>query len=72
MAITAKVRCDGMVDHNDQVQYTFGANYGDEAGRAINAEWAKYTPAINVSITVKPNVEFEVGRSYTLTFEPDA
>jgi hypothetical protein len=71
MAITAKVRCSGSVNHGDQVGYTFAADYSDEQGRAINAEWARYTPGITVSITVKPEIVFEVGKSYTLTFEAE-
>lgn len=73
--ITAKVRCNDSSEHNEQVQYMFGADYFSEDGKAINAEWAKYTPALALSITVKsevPEVQFEVGRSYTLTFEPEA
>lgn len=71
MAITAKVRCNNSTAHNEQVQYTFIADYVSAAGKDINAEWAKYTPALNLSITVKPDVPFEVGRAYTLTFDPD-
>jgi hypothetical protein len=73
MAITAKVRCNYELHlHRDeQVQYTFAADYLTDQGRAINAEWAKYTPGLNLTITVKPEVTFEVGRSYTLTFEPE-
>lgn len=71
MAITAKVRCASSTQHNEQVAYVFSADYLSDDGKAINAEWAKYTPALNLTITVKPEVTFEVGASYTLTFEPD-
>ncbi len=71
MAITAKVRCSYKLVLDGQVQYTFGADYYSEDGKAINAEWSKYTPGLQLNITVKPEVEFEPGRSYTLTFEPD-
>lgn len=70
MPTTAKVKCTGSTNHNEQVSYTFGADYVSDDGKAINAEWARYTPALSLQITVKPEVEFEVGASYTLTFEP--
>ncbi len=71
MTTTAKVRCNGKVEHNEQVQYVFAADYLSEDGKAINAEWARYTPALNLTITVKPEVVFEPGQSYTLTFAPE-
>lgn len=70
MTITAKVRCNASNEANEQVLYTFAADYLSDEGKAINGEWAKYTPALNLTITVKPEVTFEVGQSYTLTFEP--
>lgn len=72
MAITAKVRCNSSTEINEQVQYVFAADYMTDDGKAVNAEWAKYTPVLNLTIVVKPEVAFEVGQSYTLTFEPDA
>ncbi len=71
MATTAKVRCTSSNTSNEQVNYGFAPDYVSAEGKAVNAEWAKYTPALSLSITVKPEVVFEVGRSYTLTFEPD-
>lgn len=70
MPTTAKVRCNSKTESNEQVMYAFAADYLSEDGKAINAEWARYTPAISVTITVKPEVEFTLGRAYTLTFEP--
>lgn len=70
--ITAKVRCvDKGVDqgHGDsrQCNLVFGADYMD--GR--NKEWSVYTPALSLTMAVKGSVadRFEVGRTYTLTFE---
>lgn len=68
--ITAKVKCTHAEQVSDQVALRFEPDYAD--GR--NAEWAKYTPALSLSMNVKPEVAdgvFEVGRSYTLTFTPE-
>lgn len=70
MATTAKVRCTDRTDSNGQSTYTFTADYLSDDGKAINAEWAQYTPELHLVITVKPEVEFDVHGSYTLTFEP--
>ena len=63
-----KIRKDGE-DVLDQVGLGFNADYDD--GR--NKEWSKYTPAISVTMTVKPEVaeHFEMGQAFTLTFTPD-
>lgn len=67
--ITAKVKCTNtLTQHDGQVAVTIGPDYDD--GR--NAEWAKYTPGLNLTMTVKEEVagHFEVGRTYTLQFVP--
>jgi hypothetical protein len=50
-----------------QVTLSFTADYSDER----NKEWAKYTPALSVGMTVIGSVaeNFEQGRRYLLTFE---
>ena len=60
-----KVRIDGE-DVVDQIGLNFYADYED--GR--NKAWAKYTPAISVTMTVKPEVAewFNEGESFTLAF----
>lgn len=69
--ITAKVKCT----HNDpnphdesQASLEFHPDYGD--GR--NGEWAKYTPALSLTMMVKAEVaaHFEQGKPYTLQFVP--
>lgn len=74
MTITAKVRCNAAIPTADgeQVSVAFGPDYLSDDGKAVNAEWAKYTPGLSLSMVVLPSVPFEVGKSYTLTFEPEA
>lgn len=52
----------------DQVQLAFGVT-ADE----LNKEWAKYTPSLNIQMTVTPEVadQFEQGSAYRLTFEKE-
>jgi hypothetical protein len=52
---------------NGQTQLNFSADYDDE----LNKEWAKYTPALSVSMTVIDPVaeRFLQGKQYLLTFE---
>lgn len=70
MATTAKVKLVGWteVDDGKQVSLSFSPDYED--GR--NKEWAKYTPALSLSMVVKTevaNANFEKNGAYLLTFE---
>lgn len=72
--VTAKVICNRKEvqaegTESEQVQLEFGADYAD--GR--NKEWAKFTPGLSLTLTVKPEVagHFEQGGHYTLTFTPE-
>lgn len=78
MAITAKVKLYGKDEKLSNstsdsketgVVLSFNANYANGA----NKEWAKYTPALNFTMTVKPEIaaRFEIGGNYTVTFTPD-
>jgi hypothetical protein len=70
-AVTAKVECTRRTPgYNDSVMLSFGPDY--QSGR--NAEWAEATPSLSLQMTVKASVaeNFELGSSYTLTFEPNA
>jgi hypothetical protein len=53
--------------HDGQTPLSFGADYNDER----NKEWAKYTPGLNISMTVLDSVaeQFERGGRYLITFE---
>lgn len=69
--VTAKITCQGKTvqsegTENEQVQLTFVPDYQD--GR--NAEWARFTPALSLTMNVKPEVaaHYEQGAHYTLTF----
>lgn len=69
MATTAKIVCTGKTPAVDgeQVQLNFQPDYED--GR--NKEWARYTPALSLVMSVKPEVaeQFEQGQRFTLTFD---
>lgn len=56
-----------------QVRIQWYAPYADESGERIpeNAEWAKYTPALGIDMTVLDEVaeKLEQGKDYILTFE---
>lgn len=51
----------------DQVQLTFGPDYLSRRNR----DWAKYIPALSLSLLVVPSIaeRFEPGAGYTLTFD---
>lgn len=63
-AVVSNARRDG-----EQTTVTIGADYAD--GR--NAEWARYTPGLSLTIGVRNELAdlFPVGGRLTLTFELD-
>ncbi len=71
--ISAKVWCNSKTESGtgDQraVNVKFTADYRD--GR--NQEWARWTPSLDLSVTLKGEVadRFAIGKGYTLTFEPE-
>ena len=67
--ITAKVKLAVRTTDGESVSLTFTADYADER----NKEWAKYTPYLNLTMGVKPEIaeKFEVGTAYTLQFVPE-
>jgi len=74
MDVTAKVVVNGKQTHQEGTPYesvmlTFFPDYAD--GR--NKAWSVATPALSLSMTVKPDVarHFQQGRAYTLTFAPN-
>lgn len=74
MNISAKVALQAKQVHQEgtpyeSVQLTFVPDYAD--GR--NKEWSVATPALSLSMSVKPEVagHFHQGRAYTLTFAPN-
>lgn len=72
MAITAKVFCSSKTIYSHTpgggASFRFNVDYSD--GR--NKEWAQSTPTLSLEMAVKNADMFEVGKGYTLTFEPDA
>jgi len=70
--VTAKIRLQGKTESNEQVLLTFVADYVRD-GKDVNKAWAKYTPALSLSMNVLPEVaeHFEVDKPITLTFELD-
>jgi hypothetical protein len=70
IVFNAKIVCtDKTASGDDQVTATFGADYADGA----NAEWAKYTPALSLTMTLKGSAAelVEVGDHITVTFAKD-
>lgn len=75
MKITAKIHLRHSVEvrgadtEYEQHVLTFVPDYAD--GR--NKEWAVATPALSLTMSVRPDVaaKFVPGGAYTLTFEPD-
>ncbi|MFE2751590.1 hypothetical protein ACFXGA_06255 [Actinosynnema sp. NPDC059335] len=67
--VTAKVKLTSKEQSNDQVALRFEPDYGDDR----NKEWAKYTPALSLNMSVLPEVaeHFEVGKPITLQFVLD-
>ena len=71
--ITAKVKCAQKVETGEgddrQATLTFQADYADDR----NKEWAKYTPSLQLGMTVIGSVadRFEAGKAYTLQFVED-
>lgn len=67
--VSAKIKLQSKTNCNDQVTLQFVPDYDDER----NKEWAKYTPALSLSMTVLPEVaeRFEAGAAYTLLFEQE-
>lgn len=72
MGTTLKLKLTGRteIDNGEQVQLDFQADYDDER----NKEWAKYTPVLNLSFTVRSDAaaaSFEVGDTFTATLDKD-
>jgi hypothetical protein len=69
MATTAKIKVSSKTVNGDgQVTIQFFADYENSA----NTEWAKYTPALSLSMTVIDSVaeQFTEGQAITLTLDP--
>jgi hypothetical protein len=70
---TAKIilnsKLESGVGENRGVALSFSANYA--GGK--NAEWAIWTPTLNLTMNVKGEVadKFVIGQEYTLTFTED-
>jgi hypothetical protein len=74
MRVTAKIICQaktGEAGEGDDrtVNVAFGPDYAD--GR--NAEWARWTPGLSLTMGLRGAVadQFEVGKAYTLTLTED-
>lgn len=71
MITTAKVTVTSNRPTPDGEQHTIGLGPDYADGR--NKEWAKYTPALSITITVLPEVaeRFPVGQAFELRFVPE-
>lgn len=70
MATTAKIRCNTKAETpGNGALLSFVPDYQD--GR--NQEWAQATPSLTLNMTVNAEAaeQFEQGKAYTLTFDPD-
>jgi len=70
MKTTAKIKLTGKTPVTDgQTNLNFMPDYADDR----NKEWSKYTPALQLSMTVLDSVaeHFTLGTAYTLTFTPE-
>lgn len=68
--VTAKVKVSSITPNgDDQSTVSFTADYADDR----NKEWALYTPAMSIVMTVKNSVleHFAVGDAFTLEFVKD-
>lgn len=70
MSVKAKFRVVSITDHgNDIKQVKFDAAVAGEE----NKDWSKWTPAGQIDMQITnpaAHSQFEVGKSYFLTFEP--
>jgi hypothetical protein len=74
MSITAKIKVTGKTPVTDgQTTLNFLPDYLTDEGKAQNKEWAKYTPCLQLSMTVLDSIaeQFEPGQPFTLTFTPE-
>lgn len=68
--VTAKVFCAAKTETGEgddrQASVVFGADYNDDR----NKEWAKWTPALSLTMTLNGQAAdlFEQGKKYTLQF----
>lgn len=73
MPVTAKIFCQtkqAMGEGDDRtVTVSFVPDYNDDR----NKEWARWTPGLSLTMGLKGAVadQFEVGKAYTLTFDPE-
>lgn len=68
--MTAKVKVRKVQPLGDgQTSLGFYAHYTDDEGNRVNEEWAKYTPALSLDMTVLDSVAegIELGQACTLT-----
>ena len=74
MNITAKVRLTGKDVYQPGTAYeSVGLSFMPDYDDGRNKAWSVATPALSLSLSVKPDVaaHFEQGSAYTLTFTPN-
>jgi len=69
--ITAKVRCNLKQDYGTGDHATTSLGFMPDHQDPANAEWAYYTPHLDLRMTVRGEIgrHFKPGAAYTLTFE---
>lgn len=68
--ITAKVTCCKKQTPGGAGEGSTTLSFAPDYADGRNAEWAKYTPSLSLTMTVKGEVgdRFEAGKPYTLQF----
>lgn len=69
--ITAKIKCSSKTNEAGEGEdRTVNVNFGPDYEDGRNAEWARWTPGLSLTMGLRGAVadKFEVGKAYTLTF----
>lgn len=71
--ITAKVRCTSKFVTGEGENRSANVSFGPDYAEGRNAQWAKATPTLSLSMTVNASAVdlFEPSQCYTLVFEPE-
>lgn len=72
MAVTARMSCNSSVQIGDNRQVQFAPVYSSDPD-SPNYSWSKYTPSGSLMLNITNPAayeQFEVGKTYELTFTP--
>ena len=68
--VTAKIICQSKTETGEGDDRTATVTFAPDYADGRNAEWARWTPGLSLTIGLRGSVadRFEVGKAYTLTF----